>query len=424
MTIVDPKNEWRTATPGHMGWERTAIPDDPKKYFIVSTDTHHTEPLDYLDSIEPEFAHRCPRIEVDDRGAQFLISEGSKPQLVKPGRPAPTPPRGATTTRSATHRHAEGMGDEDRLRYRSGLSIEQRLADATRDGIDAEIIFPNRGLFCWATPDPVFQMAMCRAYNRWSYAYFGSYFGKLNPVALLGGATVEASITEATWAADRGFRAVALPAQPIFGLVNAERLSYNDPSYEALWAALEEHALPVVFHVSTGRDPRAVGGNGGAVINYVCHAMPTTLEPIVTLISSGVFERHPSLRCGTVEAGVGWVPWMLETMDYAYKAHHFWVRPKLPERPSEYYRRNCFSTFVEDHVGLRLVEDLDLVDNFMWSNDYPHHEGTWPHSAAAIEREMTLLTEATRAKLLGLNAARIFKIDPPDRTSAASLHST
>jgi predicted TIM-barrel fold metal-dependent hydrolase len=156
-----------------------------------------------------------------------------------------------------------------------------------------------------------------------------------------------------------------------------------------------------------------VGGNGGAVINYVCHAMQTTLEPIVTLISSGVFERHPNLRCGTVEAGVGWVPWMLETMDYAYTAHHFWVRPVIPERPSEYYRRNCFSTFVEDHVGLRLVEELDLVDNFMWSNDYPHHEGTWPHSAAAIEREMALLTETTRAKLLGLNAARMFKLDPP-----------
>ena len=62
---------------------------------------------------------------------------------------------------------------------------------------------------------------------------------------------------------------------------------------------------------------------------------------------------------------------------------------------------------------MRLVEELDLVDNFLWSNDYPHHEGTFPHSAEAIEREMGGLREETRVKLLGLNAARIFAIDVP-----------
>ena len=35
-----------------------------------------------------------------------------------------------------------------------------------------------------------------------------------------------------------------------------------------------------------------------------------------------------------------------------------------------------------------LAETCNLVDNFMWANDYPHAEGTWPHSAEAIEREM------------------------------------
>ena len=62
----------------------------------------------------------------------------------------------------------------------------------------------------------------------------------------------------------------------------------------------------------------------------------------------------------------------------------------------------------------------------MWANDYPHAEGTWPHSAEAIEREMGQLKEDQRAKILGLNAARIFKFDvdlllkrrPPARTAA------
>ena len=163
--------------------------------------------------------------------------------------------------------------------------------------------------------------------------------------------------------------------------------------------------------MSTGRDPRAVGGNGGAIINYVCHSMETTIEPLVQLITSGVFERHPAhARPGSSSPGIGFVPWLLETMDYAYKAHHFWVRPVIPELPSVYFRRHCFATFQEDHVGVQAAEPHDLVDNLMWANDYPHHEGSWPHSAASIERQMGGLGDESRAKILGANAVRVFSL--------------
>ena len=59
------------------------------------------------------------------------------------------------------------------------------------------------------------------------------------------------------------------------------------------------------------------------------------------------------------------------------------------------------------------MEELDLVDNMLWANDYPHHEGVWPHSAASIERTMGHLTDESRAKILGLNAARIFGLEVP-----------
>ena len=67
--------------------------------------------------------------------------------------------------------------------------------------------------------------------------------------------------------------------------------------------------------------------------------------------------------------------------------------------------------FQEDRAGLALAVEFNLVDNFLWSNDYPHHEGSWPHSAEAIERQMGRLTGLQRAKILGLNAARFFKFD-------------
>jgi predicted TIM-barrel fold metal-dependent hydrolase len=60
-----------------------------------------------------------------------------------------------------------------------------------------------------------------------------------------------------------------------------------------------------------------------------------------------------------------------------------------------------------------------LEDNFMWANDYPHHEGSWPHSAEAIERTLgERVSERARAKLLGLNAARAFRFEIPERYRA------
>ena len=100
-------------------------------------------------------------------------------------------------------------------------------------------------------------------------------------------------------------------------------------------------------------------------------------------------------------------------MDEAYTKHHMWVRPRLAQLPSEAFRERGFATFQEDPQGLSMAVENRLVDNFLWANDYPHHEGTWPHSAAAIERTMGGLDDRARAKILGENAARIFKFEQP-----------
>jgi predicted TIM-barrel fold metal-dependent hydrolase len=308
------------------------------------------------------------------------------------------------------------MDDEDMLRNSTGRTLAERLAAHDADGIDAELMFPNKGLLCWATPDPVFAMAMCRQWNRWAHAFCGEHMQgdapRILPAACIAAGDPAGALREIRWAAEHGFRAVCLGNSVIYGPKKFGELEYNHPSFEPMWALLEECGLVVTFHVSTGRDPRAVGGDGGAIINYVCHSMETTLEPLVQMIASGVFARHPRLHAGLVESGIGFVPWLIETLDYAAKVHHFWVRPVLRERPSTYFRNNCFATFQDDAAGLRYAEELDLTRNLMWANDYPHHEGSWPHSAQAIERTMGHLSDASRARILGENAARVFGLDP------------
>lgn len=175
--------------------------------------------------------------------------------------------------------------------------------------------------------------------------------------------------------------------------------------------------MPATFHVSTGRVPATARGPGGAVANYVAHCCVTNIEPLVLLCASGICESHPKLRFAAVESGIGWVSWSLEAMDEAYRKHHMWAKPKLPELPSTYFRRQGYATFGEDQSGLALAAEFDLVDNFCWASDYPHPEGTWPHSTAAIERQMGRLSDAQRAKILGENAARLLGIDIPGTQS-------
>jgi hypothetical protein len=243
---IGPRNAWRLETPGVEGWSRTARPGHPRKYYMVSADCHVLEGMAVFERVEPQYRERIPRFEERADGAQYLISEGNRPQLVRP------PSRGSgprPVERSEDGMPARSlMEPEDQRRVLSGRSVEQRIADQRADGVDAEIVFPT----------------------------------------------------------------------------------------------------------------------------------------------------------------VGFVPWLLEAMDHAYRAHHLWVRPVLPELPSTYFRRHCFATFQEDHVGLALAEQLDIVENLMWANDYPHHEGTWPHSAEAIERTMGQLSDSSREKILGRNASRVF----------------
>jgi predicted TIM-barrel fold metal-dependent hydrolase len=390
----DANNEWRLDTPGHEGWVRTAHADDPDKYFIVSADGHVPEPPDlWATRIDKRFRDRLPGVAVDADGKKFQKTEGFRPLRLR------------TTV-------FEG---EDLLRNKSGYTPEERIRDLEIDGVDAEILFPNKGLTIWATPDPLFSQAMCRVYNDWAWQVFGDFNDRLSPMACVAPGDLEGTLAEIERCAALGFRGLSLPCKPVWGAPDHEALNYNLPEFDPLWACVQDTGLPITFHVSTGRDPRTSRGNGGAVINYAVHSLAPTMEPIANLCASGVLDRFPNIRFGTIEAGIGWVAWSLNALDEAYKKHHMWVRPRLKQLPSEYFKQNGFASFQEDKPGLDTARAHGLVNNFLWANDYPHHEGTWPHSAQAIERTMGGLTDTERAAILGLNSARIFGFEIPKR---------
>ncbi len=391
----DENNAWRLQTDKVSdGWARSPYPNAPNKYFMVSADGHVQEPKDlWKKRLPEELWPRLPGVTVDDKGTQFQKTEGFRPVRIRNIK----------------------MEGEDALRNASGRSPEARISDLALDGVDAEILFPNLGLTIWATPDAQFSQLMCRAWNEWAWEEFGPYNDRLAPMACIAPGDIDGAIAEVQRCAKLGFRGLSLPCKPTWGPPNHEDPNYNLPEFDPLWACIQDVNLPMTFHVSTGRDPRTSRGNGGAVINYAVHSLAPTMEPIANLCASGVLDRYPQLRFGSIEAGIGWVAWALSALDEAYKKHHMWVRPKLKYLPSEYFRQNGFASFQEDKPGLDLAREHGLVDNFLWANDFPHHEGTWPHSAQAIERTMGGLNDEERAQVLGLNSARIFGFDVPER---------
>lgn len=360
---------------------RATTASQAKKYFVVSADCHVTEPADLWERrIEAKFRHRLPRIEVDEQGRRTLMIEGQRPSRI----------------RDFT---LEGE-DLERAQQAARLDLDSRVRDLERDGIDAEVVYPNRGLLMWASPDPAHNTAMCKVWNDWAIDFFRPQLKRSAPVAAIAPRDVESAVKEVQRVAKMGYTSVFLPVQ-------VQEQPYNMPLYDPLWAAIQDAGLPINFHVGTGKDPRTATGSGGAIINYVWHAFATAIEPVVQLCASGVCERFPGLKFVTVEAGIGWLGWTLWTMDEGYKKHHFWVAPKLPMLPSDYFRRQGYASFQDDPIGLETRKWVG-VENLLWGDDYPHHEGTWPRSQEVIDRTMADMTEEERQKVLGLNAAKLY----------------
>ncbi len=421
ITQPGPKNAWRIAETYMPEWNGRLASDAPDKFFVVSCDNHVNEPIEVFDGIDAQYKDRVPHIRTDDDGTQWLISEGWSPQPVRIAetRPDLMPPLEdfEVDTWDLTTPFSNRMEDQDVFRSRRGRGLLQRIADRESQGIDAELVFGTRALLAFATTDIDFSFAMARTWNRWAREGFRDDWDRALPMALLPVADVDQAIKELHWAASEGFKGVMIPNRPKFNRIDEPRVSldYNDKMFDPLWSAMEEVGLPATMHVSTGQDPRAVKGNGGALINYACHSLQTTVEPIVQMISSGVFERHKSLKVGTIESGVGWIPYVLNQLDHAYHAHHMWMRPILPDLPSEYFKRNCFATFMEEHEIVEFCLSLGLEDNMVWASDYPHPEGSYPHCRESIRRVLGKGDADQAAKLLGGNAARIFNIDTTRR---------
>jgi predicted TIM-barrel fold metal-dependent hydrolase len=328
---------------------------------------------------------RGPRVEIRD-GRACLVAEG---EVV---RKLPPPPGAAKNDAGTSPFFARDTGPE------------ARLEALDRDGVWAEVMYPNLAFFCtFAIEDAELQAATCRVYNDWVAETFASC-ERLAPVGLVPIRDLGAAVAELEHLEGLGLRSALLPT-------HADYRPYNDPAYEPLWEAAEGLDLPLGFHAGTGRAQTPARGPGAAVVNYVV-TVSGPMETVAYLCAAGVLERHPGLRVGMVECGAGWLAWTLEAMDDAYREHHAWLRPVLPDLPSAYFRRQGFVTFQRDPVGLANVERTGSRC-LLWGSDYPHPEGTFPDSRRVLDEQLRGVPQEVVERVVLRNAAELYRIPLP-----------
>jgi len=186
---------------------------------------------------------------------------------------------------------------------------------------------------------------------------------------------------------------------------------YLLPDWDPLWAGLQDLGLPVAIHVGTGENVfkmttrlkrmNAMGVDG--VDGKIAGPMHTIAE----LIWGGVPQRYPNLRFVMVEGGIGWIASVLRSMDHTWTDHHRWMAPDLEEPPSFYFHRQFWATFEDDRPGI-LTRELLNVERLMWGSDYPHTEGTFPHSREQVVKDFVGVPEAEMHNMVANNAARLY----------------
>ena len=307
---------------------------------------------------------------------------------------------------------------------------DERIKVLDGDGIAGEVIFPD-GITEMNSPPfgaglslpteggivPELQWAGARAHNRWLAELVAAAPERRVGVALVPALwDVDEAVREVEWAAENGLSGALLPCQ--WG----SRAPYHHRKYDPLWAACQANDVVVHFHSGPAPvedyfgDFTEMADLPGAMGIYVSEVCWYNVRPLTFMMWGGVFERFPKIKVCITEGTIVWVPEYLHLMDHRFTSTHESAKlgdyhSHLTMKPSEYFARNvglgasCMSkreASMRGQIG---------VDSIMWGSDYPHPEGTWPHTFDHRSESLQGLPERDISAILGDNAVRFFGFD-------------
>ena len=383
-------------------------------YQAIDADTHVVEPADLWTSRLPDaMASRAPRVRWNDAHETEMWYLGDEP--IFPGWLS-----GHCGWREYAPKGPRTKEEVDPAAY----DARSRLKRMDEYGIHAQVLYPNIALFNSARimneSDREFQNLLIRIYNDWQVEWTSESNDRLLPMAVLPFWDLEATLAEVARCRDLGMRGIVFSQNPAaFGLP-----SIVSRHWDPLWTLLQDAQMPLNFHIGSGdftstlfTDDTDIGLHA-MYANSSVGIFQANARTISTLIMGGVCHRFPNLNFVSVESGVGYIPFLLEAMDWQFK--NSGVDKEHPEfdlLPSEYFKRQIYACFwFERSALLHAVEQLG-TGNFLFETDFPHPTSQTPGPASHALPPHMYAHEALGSlpsqdveNLLHGNAARIYRL--------------
>ena len=274
-----------------------------------------------------------------------------------------------------------------------------------RGGMELAVLYPTLGLFMSFLKDRQWAVALCRAYNSFMHEEFTRKSPRLKPVALVPLQDPDAAARELRRAVrELGCVGAMLAADGAHVLGDAR----FTPIYE------EAQRLDTMLGVHASGSH--LGGGGlelfpAFIQTHTCSHAFGQMRQLTSIVLEGIPARFPQLRIAFLEAGCGWAPYWIERMDEEY-AKRAAEAPALKTKPSDYVRSGNIYFSCEADESL-LPQALKLIgdEQILYASDYPHWDGSYPHSLNEL-RGREDISDAQKRKVLGENARRLYKLAP------------
>jgi predicted TIM-barrel fold metal-dependent hydrolase len=381
-------------------------------YTIIDVDTHVTERPDLWTSRAPaHMRDRVPRIETTAEGRlSWVVGEGGS-LIASPG-----------LTATAGVGNMKNPPNTFEEMHPGAYDAKARLKYMDQMGIWAMVMYPNVGGFgaqqFLKLGDPELMLTCVQIYNDWQTEWASADSRRLLPVTSLPFWDVAAAVKEVRRCAAMGHKGILFTGEPqSFGLP-----FLGDPQWNPLWEVAVELDLPVSFHIGSGnmemgllQSKIAAYGKMTAFTELSVDIFLRNGVQMVDLIMSGVLARYPKIKFISVESGIGWIPFVLEALDYQFQGND--VKEEHPEfdlLPSEYFARNVYACYWFEQTAPRRLIDKVGVDNILFETDFPHPTSLYGEEVhARIKGGLSDCSEDIRRKILWENGQKLYKVESP-----------
>jgi uncharacterized protein len=386
---------------------------------FVDSDMHVMEPPDLFDRyLDPKFRTRViVPVGADGqphRGPSGLIVIDGEPssdmdlqQYRKRVRPS--------TSQSTQLLSGSRIFDTGRLDFavERDYNAEAQVMGMAMEGVDIAVNYPTAGLALLGRNgmDPYLSLAICQAYNNWIHEFCSYSPDQLKWVAMLPVHDVHLACRELV-------RCVKLGAVGSFirpNLVNGHYWHSNH--WDPLYTVHEELGVTWGFHegVSAVYSHMIELYGENRFYRHVASHWIEMQQALIAMVIGGVFEFHPKLRVGFLEAQNSWVPGLLSRIEWDYPQYRDSHAPYLTLTPREYFRRNCWAAVEGSEPEIEATAGLLGADRMCISTDYPHFDSNFPHVAENllknVPREIAAAIFMGGAHLYGFTEADFKKAD-------------